>query len=79
MGLFNKSKKIDRRKIFTVRGIDFEYIGSRVPLSDLPQLYLVFKALDGDSLACELLNVTGTKINNAAGDIIYPPQNMKTK
>ncbi len=74
MGWFDKSKKTDKDTIVTIRGINYRFSGSYAPLGGLPLLFFIVKAMEGDSLACEILDAAGTKIINAEGDTIYPPQ-----
>ena len=83
MGWFGKSEKTDKKKTvaiktdrketLTVRGVDFFIQGNGyIPLNELTKLHLLFKAIEGDSLACEILDAAGTKMQDAEGNIIYP-------
>ena len=63
------TKKIDT---FTIRGITFNKTG-KIRLDNLPAIYLVIRALEGDMLAEALLNMAEIVIINSDGEQIYPP------
>ena len=61
------------KKKFKVRGHEWTpRDGTHVGLSDLAKLYLVFRALDGDELAAELLNAAGTIVTDDNGTQLWP-------
>lgn len=57
---------------FLFRGTKYRKTGGRVPLKDLSNLYLIYKALEGDQLAKDLLDAAGTIITDYDGNQIYP-------
>lgn len=59
-------------KTLTVRGIEFASTAGYVPLGELTKLYLVFRALDGDKLAIEILEAAGTIVTDNNGNQIWP-------
>ena len=65
--------KREKNKI-KVRRHYFASTGNHIPVSDLPQLYMIFRALDGDELAREILDANETVIKDSDGKIVYPPQ-----
>lgn len=54
-----------------VRGHEFKSIG-HIPLGELTKLYLLFRAIDGDELAIEILNAAGTIVKDANGIQLWP-------
>jgi hypothetical protein len=70
---FMKEKEAsDKDKGFEFRGIVFAATGKGVRLADLNQLYLVFRALEGDQLAIDLLNTAGTVVSDINKKQIWP-------
>ena len=72
-------EKFDKRKMIKVRGFDFarSRVDGDIPLMELCKAYLVLRALDGDKLAQELLDITGTRVHDLDGNLIYPPAEKK--
>jgi hypothetical protein len=64
----------DRKKV-NVRGINLfrSRVSGDVSFSELCKMYLVLKALDGDRIAQELFDATGTIVHDLDGVQIYPP------
>ena len=57
---------------FEFRGISFAATGSRIKLHDLAELYFVFRALEGEKLAQDILITAGTVVKDVSGNQIWP-------
>ena len=57
---------------FEIRGIKFKKTGGKLGIDELAALYLVMRAVEGDTLAIELLNTGDIRVVDFEGKLIYP-------